>query len=912
MSTIDEDVVFSQAGDDGEDTDLSVQPINYAGTSEFNDPAVLNRVFQNLRRRTEVLRGEVRDLKYLSDYDRGMLIWSDSTVQLVTSGSGCALVINNLLNLSPAQAPGIHSGGRTHGAQLFVGNSPYSGTLGTNDLSIVASSDTTGQRGYADGTSMADAGVLSVGSNNITFELAGEDRAGGGSSIRATVTGSPRRHIRVSYGTQAPGVTLAQLVTAINNDATLFGTEGSFGLRHMVRASTTSPGTTTTLPDVSRTKLKGGYDSEAYTVSQAQAAAFFGISENVLAVGDGLAIGFPAGLVESGSEAQVGGVWQYLGGRRQSLVDAPTDRVGGSTLNIGGASTYGNLFNTARQPELIPGSIPIGRMTEVGFVFIDGTTLAVDAPAIYISESFITVARIVSAISTLRSDLAATTGTTGASRVGYGGSDTWNSATEDDGTDTLALPAGPVEAALDAVVTQLSSITADSSGARRVGVETMTGSVRSGNESRSLSLPAGSVRAQIALLLNDANGVNGRVSENGHRLVSALPLYKDFSNADSVTASHGGVFLQSMLRAPANLAVGANGSREQHSVTLQPIVYDNGGDDTLTVNEAGSHFSADTLVFNGMNTARFDLFVAKLPVIIRGSERPAIVIAKITGATGASDAPDGLYRVWTYAGSGTNHITFRKLDGSTPSFTGMSGSAQVTFCNVLAVGNDTEHTRVHAFHYAPSTPMAVVGMADLDTPILETWTPEGTSGTLKGSLYADRLYFFTSTGSRSTDNILLGADAALLKGSEGSPVDATASHHHGATYSQFHGAWSAGLLSGTLDTLSGAHPGANVGVPAGSGWATDGILFNCIISISPSGPGSVAVTVLFSDGTDVVQAMVFGYSASSDSDTRSLRGTFTLPTYGGNLKIYALHTGPVLTNQTTVVIDQIAIWRHKV
>jgi len=802
MSTIDEDVDFAQSGDDGEDTNNSIQPIGYTGSSEFNDAPVFNRVYQNLRRRTERLRTEVRDLKYICDYDRGLLLWSEGTVRLESDTGLSRLVLSDVLVITPALAPGNNSGGRARGAQLFIGENPYAGALGVNDLSLVASSVYTGQRGYADGTSLASPGVLSIGSNSITVELAGENRAGGAGSIQATVTGSPRRHIRITYGTQAPGITVAQLIAAVNADETLFGTEGTFGLRHFVRASTSTLGGSPSIPDFAKTKLKGAYDAESYEVTDTQMAAFFSAtSENLLREGEGLAIGFPAGLVQSGTETLGGGVWSSLGGRRQSLADAPIDRVGGSVLNVGGSATYGNLFNTGRQPELVPGSIPIGRRIGTQFVFIDGTTLGLDAPAISLSESFVTIARIAALQAQIYANFALQTGTTGASLVGYGGSTQWHAGTIDDGTATLSLPQGTVEAGLDAVVTQLSSRTTNSSGARRVGVEAIDGIASNGNLSKAIWLGSGSVRAAINKLLNGTgvdgfySGINARVSERGHRMITYQPLWKDFGNVDSQGDGGGGIFLLSELNAPTNLGefgngtdAGLHGTPEKHSLVLQPLIYNNGGTDVLTGTETATAGAGPLITMGGMSSGAFNALVAKLPIVVRGGVYVPLVVAKITGLD-VGDAQDGYFTVLA-ANTGSKQITFRTLEGFEPDFTGLAGTVTVAFYNVLSTGSNKLNSRVEAFHYAANKPFAVVGMSHSDDVLLEVYTPDGNTGALQSTYWTNKVQWasvrrvFGGVLTRETENILGANDKLLLDGIEtGAPVDASAGHHHNTQYS---------------------------------------------------------------------------------------------------------------------------------
>ena len=932
MSTIDEDVEFAQSGDDGENTNNSIQPLCYAGTSEFNDPASFNRPFQNLRRRTEVLRGEIRDLKYLSDYDRGLVMWSPGTVQMVTQSGEAKIVMTDELVITPALGPGARSGGRALGAKLFIGNNNYAGTYGVNDLSIVASGDHTGQRGYADGTSMADAGVLSVGGNNITVELAGENRAGGAGSIRATVTGTPRRHIKITYGTQAPGITIAQLISAINGDETLFGTEAGFGLRHMIYASSSTVGASTTIPDFAKTKLKGGYDAEVHTVTAAQMAAFFSAStDNLLQDGDALAIGYPVGLVESGTET-LGAVWSSLGGRRQSILDAPTDRTGSNIANTGASATYGNLFNTARQPELIPGSIPIGRRVGNEFIFVDGTKLLLDAAAISLSESYVTVARITALQSAIYAAFAATTG---AALVGYAGSDQWHAGTADDGTATLSLPATTLEAGLDAVVTQLSSRTLNSSGSRRVGGEALTGTATS--ENTALSLTALSVRGQLALILNGTAGLNQRVYESGHRMVTANPLYKDFRNADSRNASGGGLFVRTILNVPTNLSEPGNGTEggmtgtfEKHSLVLQPLVYDNGGTDVLTASEVADSGATVKLSFSSMAAGKFTSLTSKLPLIVRGGVMISLVVAQITGLSGCVTT-DGYFYVTAF-NNGTQDISFRNLDGSLTDFDGLSTTPTVTFFTTCAVGSNKLNGRFEAFHYAGIKPFAILGVTSTSAVILEVYTPNGSSGTLQATYWANRFQFVSTrrldggAATRDSEDILTHDDKVLLDGVEsGTPVDASASHHHDTRYNAmyadiahehaypaYHNLNTRVVDSGLVNDIATTAGGTDFAV-ALTGFNVVGVVVFYDVIIVPVGAVSTSTSLTFHGAnthTNIDFVLPIAYEATGVGDVRRFTGVITLPVESAAYAVTLAAAGSFDVAASTFSFTQTAIFGY--
>jgi hypothetical protein len=835
MSYLDEIIDLESAGDTGDNNDLSIQPVGFDSNgdpvAEYVTPATFNRVTQNLRRRSETLRRRLQDAMYLLDYDRGLAVWSVGAFQLVQVGSGpntYRLSATDTLVAVPTLSPGLQSGGRARGARLFVGSTPYAGVSGVNDLSIVASAVTTGQRGYADGDELDSAGVLSLGGNNIYVEVVGEARTGGQANVRATVTGSPRRRIRITYGTQSGGTTLAQLIAAINGDANLFGTEADFGLSHLIRASTTSDGSSTSIPSVPETKLRGGFDAEGHTVSSTQMTAFFDAStENLLLDGEGLGIGFPAGLVESGSETFGGGVWQYLGGRRQSLFDAPTDRVGGSAANVGSGLAYGNLFNTGRQPELIPNAIPIGKLVGDEFVFVDGTRLKAGQPAISISESFVTVARIAGALADLAD---ATAGSSGAMMIGYGGSDQWHAGTADDATATLALPNTTVEAGLDAVVTQLSSRSTNSSGARRIGAEALTGSVTSGNEANLISLVQHSVRGQIAALINSTLGgrgvgVNSRVNEAGHRLVGADPLHKDFGYSGMPAA--GAQMLRAVLHSKGDVLDSTpTGVNEYALMVLSPFHWDNGTNDELVEGEpvvidavSGNNY----LTLTATDATRFGNIKRRIPIPRHDvSLACPVVVVKIEDA-GPSVDGNGLYLIDAIVGANLS-FGLKKLDGTTPNFTGIGSSGTLTFYNALLIGGEAGGTLLRIYHYNGARPLIKLGVGDRDQPFLDVSYNDGTTpGTVGSTYYGSHANWKSlrrthgGATDRITGNILTTDDKTLLDGVEtGAPVDASASHNHASLYAALSHA-SPTLLVNSLPTVISDL--SNLSYTSGTAWA---------------------------------------------------------------------------------------------
>lgn len=783
MSKIyDEQVDFTTAGDTNQNDPSAVQPISGAENLWVD---VLNRTPENLRQRTEALRTGVEDLKYFSDYDRSLLLRADSTTFAFTFATdGCVVAMTGgPLWLIPALTPGQTSGGRGKGARMFVqsGGSwlPYTGTLGANDYTFVASSEFTGMRGYADTDSFAGDG-FSLGGNRLKVVVVKDSGVAAG-VITATVTETPSVLITITYGISGGDTTIDQLRTWIASDV---NSQGTYGLSHMIRLETqaVSPAVAP-LTDVALGVFQGGYDAEAHQVGSADLAAFFnaqdgsGVYWNRLQEGEGLALSFVQGPVERGI-----GIVQ--GGRRQSIFDLPTGRAGSAVDNT--PST--NLFNTGREPEKIPGSVPIGKMIQGRFVFIDGTVVGSDA--ISLGESSITLSRL------------ADTGTpSGAALVGYDGSPAWHA--DAAGSAHPDVPSGGVDASLDAIVSDLASETAADDGALRIGGAVITGTASALN--KAMTLDAGSLSAQLSQLLNKAGngtkpgGINDRVSEWGHVLKGYDPVTKN----TSVLGTAGGQRFSGFI-APTGymnfLGAPTHGSREEFmDIVVQPM----GVAGVIAVNEPiqiGT--GTDQVKFIGATiAARFPAWPAFFPTVNAYADNwptstsgpttassTNVILVYILGAVPTVNDGDGFYFLVTLAN--TREATLLKLDGTAPNFTDTDfSSAGLTFLNTDIKGTDAASHYRRTYHCSEGEPYHLIATPHKDSPIpwLETYWAESTVGTdaVKGSgYYATRAVWNpTEATPRNTDNILGHADKILLDGVETStPTDATANHHHGSAY----------------------------------------------------------------------------------------------------------------------------------
>jgi hypothetical protein len=811
----DEEVRFDSGADDGENTNTSIQPIS---DDEVLVQAPLRRPTENVRVRMETVREILKELLFRTDYDTYPLLSSSGqfTCTLVAGApSTWTLAATSELVITPGRAPGYATGGRPQtigtrtmrGARLFVGSLPYAGVLGVNDLHIYADPGTTGQRASHDGEDMDTLTVTSVGANDISVELAMDPALGVGVIIIDPVTGTPTRHISIRY---ADGVGLQALVSAINGDKVGGATQsqggGTWGIGEMIQAGTSlvPPAdvalTGLNIITITKTTLQGGYDAEAHVVTPAQLAAFFAVAGNPLQDGEGLAFAYAPGPVEVGGS----------GGRRQSILDFSTSRLGlGAADNSGRlAAGIGALFNTAVHPELVPGSIPIGRLLKSCFVFADGTVLPAPAvpgagPALYLGESGYTYAAL------------ASVATPGASLVGMTQSPNWYA----DGPPAPAfISAADLETWLDDLVTHLTAAAAGDSGSRRLGAEPVTGTSSSGNSATTVSLVASSIRGQLDQILNKLDGggnpigLNARVSERGHVLHGLAPIEKDL---EVEAAGGGGEVIRARTGAQLNASSSASVAAQNQGFTfVQPLQFSIAAGRYLLATESvenpGGLGAVNRIRMNGpdLATRRADLIAALpcgnplggltgvttwqagLPGPVQYNIQHILCHLTVPAAT----AFTGYYYLATIGVGGNDVLALYYRTGSVvpPDFTGVDFTgATITFFDTLTIGNDYCNQRIRAYHTGNAAWLSLA-QRNPAAAILETFHYDTVAGEPRRNIgiTPGRALFLvpgaTATLVRDTENIPVTTDKALLDGNEtGVVVDASTSHHHDGRYDYY-------------------------------------------------------------------------------------------------------------------------------
>jgi hypothetical protein len=345
-----QEINYTHSSDTGERDSAAIAPI-VAG--EKVKSAIVDRPLDNLRNRSEVLRDEVIDQKYLQDTDimwfiadgdavTGLnpgadlpqVLWDPATGKFVIGPLGTSMV------LQPLKTPGVD----THDVVAY--------TFVTDTLAIESIF-----RNYKGGNRREVHWVWDAG---IT------------GTATAFLSGAPNHILTIHAASD-----FTSTVTDVDNALlALGGALGAAGFSHIVTGGSDF---ITALPaDYMFTKV---FEREMHRIPDSQFFAFFdplGLNKS-LQDGDTLAISY-----DMMTEPDPG-----IGGRRQAC---PTN--GNITL------TVGSLFITTQEPWKIPIGIPICKRIGNDLIFIDGTVCYGNAPtpiAVYAGEHGYTVNRIITA-----------------------------------------------------------------------------------------------------------------------------------------------------------------------------------------------------------------------------------------------------------------------------------------------------------------------------------------------------------------------------------------------------------------------------------------------------------------------------------------------------------------------------------
>lgn len=434
--------------DTGTTTDDAVRPI---ADGEPAQGAVFKRPSENLRTRTEIIREELNQLKFMSDADKAMLLTSTGDITWNGVGTGTFVPTQPLI-LKPFLAPDSSTMSRL----VICAITQAQITIRTKVTGI------TGQRRAYNGA------------NDITIDF--QPVSVGTGAIIVTTTGDGNR-VHVQYDSNAVTYTTAAAdsLTGFCQQFNLSAVAVSLGLEAVYEGNGTPPevgfptppsfvaasklDTYISAPEKATRYMSGATDAEKHIIPAGNFATFFsadGGTLNKLIEGDVLCVWYDA-LVDDPPST--------YGGRRQSLSEPPES----PSSTIPAAS----LFLLRRFPARLPGALPIATVINGQLIFISGRVFNVGE-----------------------------TGPLVSSGASYQGS------TPNAWADATTIAAGTFESAVDAIVAALGPYTG-TTGAHKIGMQVITGPGPA-----TFSTPAGPLDTVIVNTVNEMNTKAGLALAN--------------------------------------------------------------------------------------------------------------------------------------------------------------------------------------------------------------------------------------------------------------------------------------------------------------------------------------------------------------------------------------------------------------
>ena len=501
---------WKQDADDGSNTDGAVEPIL---NSEPIEEAYLNRTVQNLRNRSEVVRGDYDSLEAIERSDRALVIMSpadtkigvydDSGYKFSCSNTGIVDTWNRSLIIVPLISPAILA------AAVPIIAKFYYDDASSGEFEVEADSS----RKVADGA------------HNILIRwFKGTQSLGNTPLITIEGTATPLS----PDPTEGPVIITVEL--SKDDDTQISGIVAEINLHagasSIVTAAVVSGGTNTVTTDMLPKRLYqgdngsvGGVDDEAIVIPSATLSSFFLGSAKRIADGDTLVVNF-------------------LTAKLRRMSDADTDVVVGNLQLVSEDSR-----NTADNL----GIVPICKRFGSTLYFSNGKAIAVDTIDYIVNSKQQT--------DDIRTELADQTGTP------YGD---YMVGAEAKTVDVLTISAGTVNAQLKDIA-KLGEQDG-TSGDTLVGAEVKTHTTR--------SLAKGSVNSQLDAMIgfydNHITNATGADKHSIKNILEFEPLVVDASgNADYTTiqgaldviaAGTGGIILvnsgvyNEVLTFPTNMA----------------------------------------------------------------------------------------------------------------------------------------------------------------------------------------------------------------------------------------------------------------------------------------------------------------------------------------------------------------------
>jgi hypothetical protein len=318
------------ANDTNENNAASIQPV---ADGEGVTATVFVRPTENIRKRSEVIRGRQVDSLFLENADRvlivsgpGKITWPGST----TAGANGIPVLSDVLWILPMLTPGFAQAAPVPPVASAFGVIHLQRATGPSNAIAVTSQ----RRSYAAGDQI-NITVTPGGVYSCTLDV--EDAGALRRTIKIVATGA---------------TTLGTVITSLNA-LTPPAPDNASALVSAALEGGASSGDLI-LTTQARQFMSGNYDGEGHAITPANLAAFFsGSPAQALAEGDTLCVAY-ADLFDTAS----------TGGRRQSIPE-----------NANTAVPTASYFNSRVHPESLFNALPICKVVNGSLVFGTGAEI---------------------------------------------------------------------------------------------------------------------------------------------------------------------------------------------------------------------------------------------------------------------------------------------------------------------------------------------------------------------------------------------------------------------------------------------------------------------------------------------------------------------------------------------------------
>jgi len=447
--TIKQFVDFTASGDNNQNEADAIEPIE---NGENVTETVTNRPAENLRVRSEAIRGILEDLLYLADADRHIFVGGPGTVAWpgVAPGNTGIFTLSDSVYIIPALTPGYAQTPPVPPVASAYGTLTLAKAGGAAGLIL-----TSRRRSYAGGDRI-NVTVVEGTPLAVTAEVDGR------TVTVTTPSTATLDEVRVAINALTADTPATQLLTAVVDGGAL-GTD---------------------LIDSTQVQqfISGNYDGEGHTIVPANLATFFAADggANVLREGDSLCVWY-AYLRDPAAPPT-------YGGRRESIPE-----------NTNTAIPAGSFFNSRVHPERLVDALPIAKVINGYLCFINGLNVPLGATGVSFNNSTYNggsawydgttnpATTFEAQLDKIITDLiATTTAHSGADKLGCAARTDWLGGT------TKANVAASIFAAINKIVTDLAlNAAATDDGSIRLGAAAVT------------DLAQGSVRSQLTTLAAD-------------------------------------------------------------------------------------------------------------------------------------------------------------------------------------------------------------------------------------------------------------------------------------------------------------------------------------------------------------------------------------------------------------------------